>query len=244
MRHGPQGIKILGLSLLAAISVMAVSAAAAQAAHFAIEGTPLAAGDSETVAGTGVEGELLVPGIGLNINCTSSAFTGTLLPAGAADASVLFSGCTVLGNKFCKIYENEANMNAKTNAGNILATGTGELHLHEGQHYLIVKGVGAEEIFTTVYFNTAAEGCNLGGLSMVIKGLTALVLPTGLTNLVNQTIAPLTAADDLLLNGSAAGQLNLKLIFKFGNEPARLDGGEITNAHLTGKRVGQKWQAL
>lgn len=96
MNQGRHGIKVLGLSLLAALGLMAVSAAGAQASgEFTILGHsftnhPLG---SESVEGEFAQGELLVPGLNITFNCTGGLIFGTALLGGVAHVTVLYNGC-------------------------------------------------------------------------------------------------------------------------------------------------------
>ena len=39
------------------------------------------------------------------MNCTGRTFAGTLIAGGFLTVEALFTGCTVLESKFCKVYE-------------------------------------------------------------------------------------------------------------------------------------------
>jgi hypothetical protein len=214
---------------------MAVVASAAQAeGHFAIDGTPITA--NESVEGEGGLGKLLVPGFGLTLHCTSSKIKGTIQPGGTATALVLFHGCSVEGNKFCTVYPTEKDLEKETTPKLIHATGTGYLYLHEGQHYLIVKGLGEAEEFSNIYLG--GPGCPLPEVNEV-TGLTAFLLPDALEKKVNHSITAATAEDEALLE-----ELGVVLDLKYGGEPALLDEGTATNLHLTGANQGEPWSAL
>ena len=142
MTRRTHGLKILGLSLLAVLGLMAVSAAGAQAeGKFLIEGKDVSTLPlkTELVTGTAAAGKLLVPGLALTIECTLGDIDGTLEAEGMALVKVLFLGCKVEGNKFCKVYPTEADRNAKTNVEDLTATGLGLLKLMGGKHYLLVE---------------------------------------------------------------------------------------------------------
>jgi len=246
MRQGRHGIKILGLSLLAALSVLAVTAAAAQAGEFTLtNGSPETTGTfttkavaSETVAGTAGAGTLLVPTV-VTINCTSGDVTSaTVLLGGTAHATLLALGCTVEGAvKTCLVYPTKADMEAKTNAGDITASGLGLLILMGTapvKHYLLLeeKEVGGVKTpFTTVYFSP--EPCTLP-LENVITGSTVLELPGALTQSVNQELKtiPQATLESLFPSDKLA----------FGGHPAWLDGA-TAQAHLTGANLNKKWGA-
>jgi len=236
MKQGRHGIKILGLSLLAALGLMAIASSAAQASNFLIlETEGGATKETGTATGTAGTGKLLLEN-GLTIVCTAGEANATLEAAGMAKATVNFSTCSVEGNKFCKVYPTKADMTAKTNAGKLVATGLGTLILHETSHFLHIEGLGEKKTFSTIYTNTAAEGCTLP-LENEVTGLDVLALPNALTHSVNQVIRGLTPAEETLL-----GTLGIGHALKYGNEGAKLDPAEVTNAHLTGAAdVGKKF---
>ncbi len=231
MRQGRNGIKVLGLMLIAALAVMAFTAAAAQAGEYKINGSTLTTLGlaSESVEGTVAEGELLVPGLSLNINCKKGTFTGTIKKGGGASAKILYSECEVLGNKFCKTYETKANMESEVNAGNLVAEGSGEIILMGEKHYLLVSS-GATP-FTTVYFTKSTKGCTLP-LEETVSGSTVFLLPTALTSLVTQTVETIPQATLETLFATD--------ILKYGNQTAWLDGGK-TSVVLSGANKGKPW---
>jgi hypothetical protein len=240
MKHG---IKILGLSLLAAVSMMAVTVAAAQAGEYRVEGHTFTVHGiaSESVEGTIGHGILLVPGLSLEILCTGGTFSGTVLLGGVAHAQALYNGCVVVGNKNCVIYENKMDDELFLNSGHIVASSLSEVILHNGEHYLKVSGAP----FGIIYFGNQAgkKLCTLP-LENEISGSTAFLLPNALSNLINQLIHPLTTADEELLNLNAKKEgLNLGLQLFYGKELALLDGGIISDAHLTGALKGKTWGA-
>jgi len=236
MSQGRHGIKILGLSLLAALGLMAI-ASSAQASNFLIlETEGGVTKEVGTASGsTAVAGKLLLEN-GLTIVCNAAEANATLEAAGMAKATVNFSTCSVEGNKFCKVYPTKADMTAKTNAGKLVGTGLGTLILHETSHFLDVEGLGVNKTFSTIFTNTAAEGCTLP-LENEVTGLDVLALPNALTHSVNQVIRGLTPAEETLL-----ATLGIKRALKYGNEGAKLDPAEVTNVHLTGASdVGKKF---
>jgi hypothetical protein len=254
MKHG---IKILGLSLLAVVSMMAVTAAAAQAGEFRVGG-PEGTTDtgktftvhgiaSESVEGTIGHGILLVPVIGLEILCTGGTFSATVLLGGVVHATALYNGCIVVGNKNCVVYENKSDDEALVNGGHVVASGLGELILHknvttnENETYLKVAGAP----FSTIYLGNV-PGKKLCTLTLAneVSGSTAFLLPNALKELLNQLIHPLTTADEELLNLNAKKEgLNLGLQLFYGKELALLDGGIISDAHLTGALKDKTWGA-
>jgi hypothetical protein len=236
MRQGRHGIKVLGLSLIAALGLMAF-AASAQAGEYTInEGgvhkTFTEHGiASESVEGTVAHGTLLVPGLGLTILCTGGTFSGTVLLGGTAHASILFSGCEGIPNgTVCKPFETKAKMetNLTADKGFIAASGLGQIILHEGKHYLLVENTTE---FTTIYW---PKLCALT-LENVVKGSYVFELPTALElGLVNQTIVPLLQ--------EVIEKLFPKDLLSYSNQPAWLHPGTAT-AHLSGALKGKFWGA-
>jgi hypothetical protein len=177
-----------------------------------------------TFSGTIALGHLLVAS-GIAIHCQSGEVSGTALLGGTVHASALFKECSVLENKFCKIYETKADHEAGANAGNIIASGLGLLLLHAGVHYLKVEGV----VLSTIWLG--GKLCTLP-LENVVSGSTAFKLPTALTELVTQGAETISSATAALLG----------VQLKYGLENASLDGG-ATSVKLTGALVGKTFGA-
>jgi hypothetical protein len=234
MTRKRHGLKVLGLALIAAISMMAVTAAAAQAGEFRLNGTefknvPLA---SESVTGTVGAGKLLVPGLPLTIECTSGDITsGSVIAGGTALASILLLGCKVSGNAFCKVYPTEADRNAKTNAGDFTFGYKGKLVLMEGSHYLLIEEDGKP--FTTVWFSKAAEGCVLNS-GDTITGSTVAKLPDALTSQKTHELVPLTQAETEGLFPTD--------VLSYGAQRIWVDGAKTT-VELSGAHKGANWSA-
>jgi hypothetical protein len=97
------------LVVLAALSVFAfsaVAATAAQAHEYKVEGSPLAGEKPFTVNSTGtfvLKGKPL--GVNTTITCTAVKGSGTLKAAGASNAALEFSSCTVTQVKNCGVSE-------------------------------------------------------------------------------------------------------------------------------------------
>lgn len=234
MRQGRNGIKVLGLMLVAALAVMAFTASAAQAGEYRIEGKTLTEKGlaSESVSGTLAKGKLLVPGLALTFVCLKGKGTGTVLLGGTAHATILFEECSVEGNKFCKTYETKAKMESEVEPGNITASGLGEVILMEGKHYLLVSsGAG---IFSQIFLTKSTKGCTLP-LEETVTGSTVFSLPTALTSSVNQTLSTIPQAELEKLFPSD--------VLKYGNQTAWLDEGGSTNLALSGANIGKAWGA-
>jgi hypothetical protein len=101
MNHGKQGLKVLGVSLLAALGLMAFGAGGAQASgSFLIEG--LSGLWEATVTGEGenlLEGGSRVRVLGLNaeVFCHAGTATGKITAHGHGHATLNFTNCLVSG---------------------------------------------------------------------------------------------------------------------------------------------------
>jgi hypothetical protein len=257
MRHG---IKILGLALVAALSLMAVTAVAAQAETeknvFLVGGSQFAENTMESASGTGAAGKLKASN-GLEIECESSAALAGTLPEGTfienikdeggvlrghGKIKVLYHGCKVVGNKFCTIYPTQKDLEGKTNAGHITATALFLLLLRSKIHFLWLLGLPIknakgeiEEEFTSVFYG--GELCTLPTPTK-ITGHTAAALPTALTQGVNQTIEAVTPAEEKEI---VEADKTMTVTLFYGKETATLSGGAVKDAHLTGGNKGKTW---
>ncbi len=153
--------KILGLALLAAVGVMAVSASAAQAGWLLLKN-----GSSVELLQLkvkGLLGELSVPGIGLGIHCEKATGNATLHSTGTGSASVKFQECTVLGDEQCTVLAEE-----EGGSGEIWASAEGVLGMN-GEEEVYVKAEG--EPFTGFFFSgvfcTLPEEVEVKGLALL-----------------------------------------------------------------------------
>lgn len=223
MSQARKGIKILGLSLMAALSVMALTAAASQAATefnlagktFTLDGTA-----SEDVLGLGGLGILLTVESGIEFHCNDAHIKGTILLGGTVHIHILFLECTVgakgTKNKFCTTYPSSADRTAKTNGGDILAEGLGEVINHNGTYY--VKASSAT--FSTIFL-TKGSGCTLPSENAV-SGSAALKAPLATTESLNHTVETITAAERTLLG----------VQLEYGKEKAHLAEGSSAEVML------------
>ncbi len=228
MSQGRRGIKVLGLSLLAALGLMAFTAAAAQAGEFKLEGSTFTEKGlaSETVQGTIAEGEFLLPGISTTLRCTGGTLSGTVLLGGVVHASALFSGCEILGSAVCKPFETKAKMetNLTADKGFIAASSLAELVLMGGQHYLLVSSTN----FTTIYMPKICAS----PLENVVGGTFVLAIPQALTPSVSQTVNTIPQAE--------LESLWPLDILKCGTSGAWFDGGSAS-VTLSGANKGKQW---
>lgn len=220
------GIKILGLSLLAALGLLTVTAAAAQAGEFRVEKSTFASKGimSETFQGTAGKTQFSVSWLGFEISCSGAELSGTISQGGSTSAKAKFNECQVVGNKFCKIYPTSSDRTAKTNAGQIPIQGNGELLLHAGSHY--VKFPSQQ---FTVLFMTIGGGCTLPA-EMIAAGSAAVKFSSALSELVEQPFAAATGAESALL----------KVSVTCGGEPAEILGSSGT-VKLSGANTGKTW---
>ncbi len=224
------GLKVLGLSLLTALGLMALSAGVAQAAsEIQVKGAALVG--SKAVKGTVGAGELLTAG-GVKIGCTAGTFGGEVFntsKVGKAKAKILYTGCTVLGaDKFCKIYE-ELPM---VNQGSIAATGNGTFFVHtDGKHYLLVEGLEASKTFSDflILDPELLERCVLPEGHYIVKGNTVLSLPDALTSQVTHSVTTIAPA-------TLAALFPTHQLF-LGAEKSHLEGGTTATVELESKEV-------
>ncbi len=180
------GLKALGLTFLAALALMAITApgASATAGKFLVGGVTnlnaSATGEIDTL------GVLDVPAINLEIDCT--AFTvenGTILAeAGIGHAKLLYKSCLAYGTSpslsllsGCEIYPTAADRTAGTNKGDITAEALLLVLLHTGASgsKTVVKAEPKEgsELFSKVFFKNCPSGA-----SADIKGAVTLLFNT------------------------------------------------------------------
>jgi hypothetical protein len=229
-----RGLWILSLAMIVTISAAALSADPAQAGEFMLNGTafvsvPLTA---ELATGTVGSSKILVPSLGLTIECASGdVFNAAVIPGGTVTGSILLLGCKVAGNSFCKVYASEGQRNAKIDAGDLTAGGKGVLELMNGSHYALVRENGIA--FTTAWFTKSTEGCTLNSNEKVTGG-TVVKLPDALLNQKTHEVVPLTQAEIEALFSTS--------LLSYGNQRMWIDGGKAT-AELSGAHSGGKWSA-
>jgi hypothetical protein len=235
MRHT---VKLLGLALLAAVSVMALTAVAAQA-----EGelfvNKVKVGSSETaIEGTGTagKGKLKVPGLGITFECEkgSAAASGGNLTVAHGLILVTFEECKVAGNSFCKVYPTAADRTAKTNVGKIPAHAlflwlkrlAGPI-----DHWLL-KPILPSGFFTQIFLTKSAEGCTLPPENTV-TGETAGKIPSPTTEATEHEIQDITSAEEATLTAEG-----MKVGLFYGAEPSELEGTNV-KGKLTGTNLGK-----
>jgi hypothetical protein len=223
-------LKILGLSLLAAIGLMAFGAAAAQAgSEVFVEGKVLTG--EKAIKGSVNAGELLTAG-GLKIGCTGGTVAGTVKNVekmGSGSATVTFSGCSVKSaESVCKIYD-ALNM---FNAGVILASDNFLFSIHNGIHYLLKTGLGVNQTLAIFAIEDPLllERCPIEG-DYEVTGTSALQLTAPLTESKAQAATTVSPATLTLLG---------KQLF-LGKEKSHLLEGVGATIELTsGEKFGVK----
>jgi hypothetical protein len=99
MNYRKQGLKVLGLSLMAAFSLMALAATGAQASgKVLVEG--LTAPFTVGIVGqeeNALEGRVLILGLNMEIFCHEATISGTLTSAGHGSGTLTLSSCLTQG---------------------------------------------------------------------------------------------------------------------------------------------------
>jgi hypothetical protein len=208
-----RSIKMLGLTVMAALSVMAFSAVTAQGAELNVAGS-LLAGTAELEGVTG-KGNLLVSPLGLNIECTGGTAVSkdTSNSGGEAHgtATVKFTGCVVVkSEKTCLLYPSSEAREKKVETGTLLASGKLRAASTE---YLLAEENGKP--FSTVFMSKGL--CTLPPENTV-TGSAALKVDAGTTEAKSHTVLDVTSAEEA----------TLKVALKYGNETAELDGNTGT----------------
>jgi hypothetical protein len=178
------GLKVLGLSIMAALSLMAFGASAAQATDSGVflENEKAITSLKTATGEVDVLGKLEVTALNVEIDCTGfTVKQGDLLGSGAGEepgvghVELLFTGCIsyalspLAEQKNCKLYESTLDREKKVNVGNILARGLALVFLHtDGVAYVRVHGVGG--LFTQIFSENCIgvpNGLKIGGLEVL-----------------------------------------------------------------------------
>jgi hypothetical protein len=228
------GLKALGLSFLAALSLMAIGAAGAQAnGAFLVGGANIPAGLVVNATGeVDLLGVLLVPDLNIEIDCKKfKVKSGTLLTGGVGHAELLYEECEEYGTKpslvlltECEIYESKMDEELHLNQGNILAKGLLLVVLHkeaDGKEIALVEATGAP--FALIFL----PGCN-GVEHATVNGSVLFERHLGgdqVKHLVREV----------------AASLRLSALLAFGTHDAFLDGAvwvSLTGAEHLNKAWG------
>lgn len=180
-------ITMLGLSLLASVGLMAVTAGAAHAAgEFRLLGKTFTAQSitQKNFLGEVPLAELLVGtpgGLFFAIHCEGGFMSGDALVGGNFTYHIEFVECEILKNPNCIIYPEEEEQGSP---GFILFAGSGTLVLH-GTAPNNIFGASKSEEFGRIYFG--GPKCTLPEESSIDGGI-VFAFPTASTELVEQEV--------------------------------------------------------
>ncbi len=255
MRHA---MKVMGLTLLVAIGMMAMTAVIAHAEEMKegslrVEGKTLTFGEEAEAAATkSTPGKLVVPKLKIKIKCEETLVSGNIgnyiLNAKKekelglhlhAKLLLLFHKCTVEeGGANCTIYPTVADLIAGTNAGLIHASllALWLVRLPNGLDHIRVEGNnglgnGISPNTIAVWYYGGPK-CTLAEETEV-KGVGALMVPNATTEAKEHTIEDISLAEEEALKKAGMTDIGLK----YGNEPAELEGGSATGG-LIGALAG------
>lgn len=218
--------KILGLSLIAAIALLAISAVAAQA-----EGEWKIGG--KTFSELKIEEESLnasldgiftytVPSLSLEIKCLKmDSLKGRVLLKGAGELSVLFLECTFFAGKSHEELKACAVKDVSVNLSSSIV-------LHAGKNYLLFRPLGEKTAFLTYTFE-GNEECPIAGTGHAVGGSFAVDLEA---EKVTQTLKLGNSTADALL-GDEANLVGAKVA---------LAGTLLLS--LSGARAGKTWGGI
>jgi hypothetical protein len=227
MSYRKNGLKALGLMVVAALGLMAFMATGAQA-NWLVNGVELKA--NEAVAATAhTNGILTVPAKKLEIECTTLASKNLKLLASSATAEgeVEFSNCTTFSPPGA---ERKEQKNCKPGEP-IKAGGKAKLILHNAQNYVLFEPTTAGGKFATITFG---ELCSLTETSDVKGTLVAECLTSALAHADCNT----SEASHLIQPAPAALFTGDKLTYGAGLE-ATLKG--VAKVELSGESKGKPW---
>ena len=234
MGHTRHGLKALGLCLIAALGLIALSATAAQAAGFDIEGTAITAEKDVTAESDSTSYILLVPKSNLETLCKVFELDfGKIFPDGKTLAELLYKECDVLEhlsplNKLpCWVQDN-----VKKILNEIHIKVEDKLIEHKGKVYDLFFPHGGGTTFVTLEF-TGAE-CPLPLAAVPITGSVVAEECTGTKDLKVKKVSQ-------LIQEAAAGLFPSDGLF-FGKNPATLIGSVILK--LGGAEAGKEWNGL
>ncbi len=225
-------MKVLGLALLAALCMMAVTAAAAQAeGEFRVEGKALAEGEEAELEGVGGASELSVPSLGITIHCGSVLLKAKvrninlgIFRHAHAEHHVLRHTCFLWElEEVCTIYPTKEDLVKETNGGLLLSSTLRLNRLFLFSHYLVYK-------VTEKFFFGGVE-CPFTELPAEITGETATKFGNATTEATEHTMEDVTAKEEK--------ELKLTGLF-FDEKPAEFSG-DNTSVKLVGKFAGKKY---
>ncbi len=243
-------LRILGMSLLSLIGVMAFAAAGAQAegAITILTSTGLATGKTFTGAQEGVA-RLVAPALNIEIECKGmTILEGVIIsgPSGKVLTKLLHSECKVFhinvgGGKEEEIKEKEELPNCQIldaetgTAGHITSKANYLVILHSGVSYLLATPDG-QTFFAKVNF-TKGIGCVLMS-GVEIKGSAMFEVALGDINRDGEKVEPLVRSNQAI---QTLFEPTDKLLY--GMQPAYIVGSAKLKLNGAG-HVGCKWGAV
>jgi len=237
MSHGKYGLRAFGLTIVAALGLMAFMAAGAQANWLYLEGGvahELTSNELVEVTKHSADGTLLIEGVNASILCQKIQGNDLLLIPGnattaTATGKVAFSECVTLEKSTGKEVKNCNPLNQP-----IEAAGKAKVILHtNGQNYVLFEPEAGKP-FTTIKFG---ELCALIETSNVTGSLVAECGELNASSVFVQEDCKIHQVKHLLRQAPEA--LFPSDILKFGAHKATIDG--IVAAELAG--VGHKGQS-
>lgn len=234
-------LKVLGLSVLAALGLMAFAAVGAQAGEVLVLGKQATVGQEISGSQEG-EGKLLVPALKLEIRCANfDVLEGKITKSGTeaeGKGAILYLGCTAWGLNAEKTALIElTSCHLLDNSGtekDITAKAILKIDLKEGSTLIVASPEVAGTNFAKIKF-TAGLGCTLT-TPIEIKGEAGFKVITG--NLQGGGAAVV----EPLVESSEAIQKSKGLVLKYGANESFIDGsGKLV---LKGTNVGCTWGAL
>lgn len=218
-------LRALGLSLIAAIGLLAISAAGAQAeGEWKIGGKTLPELKiEEENVNASLDGTFTytVPNLNLEIKCLKmDSLKSRLLLKGAGDLSLLFLECTFFAGKSqeevkaCKVKDVSVSM-------------SDSIVLHAGKTYLLFKPLEGKTTFLT--YTLEGEECAIAGTSHAVGGSFAVDLES---EKATQTLKLGNAAADALLGDEA----------KLATSKVSLAGTLLLS--LSGAQAGKAWGGI
>lgn len=228
MMHRAPGLRMIGLSILAAFGLMAFTATAAQAeGEFKIGGKTFAelGIEEESFAGSlsGTYGLLTVPSLGYEINCGAmDVLEGKILLKGVADVTFKLLKCTAL------VAKTKEELSTCTVDSFTTTKLKGSVLLHEGKVFLL---------FEPVLENGALMLLKISGgecvLAKEIETKGSFVGEIGAEGTV-----PKLVLSDKATSATLGDHISLALI------PTELFADGTLQLELTGKFAGSKWGAI
>ncbi len=230
MNYGKQGIKALGLSIIAALGVMALMATAANASGAFTFEEPTK-GSIIGKAENTLEGRLLILSLNMEIFCHEATATGSIDETGSGTVTVEITKCLAqeaksgaLSGAVCEI----PNITAKATALVILHEGSVKLEVHDSGKGLPFLLLTPEDGLTFAKVSNNSE-CALPEVANV-KG----TLIASISNPHGTDVQKLISTKNM---SSLFG-----ILLKYGSNSAHLDAD--MQMELSGTYTGWKWGAV